>query len=126
MKSVNKVILVGNVANDVYYAEDANKNPRATFSLATNREWQSNLGEKKQSTEFHNVCCWGALAELVNSYVKKGHPIYIEGFLKTRSTEKNGTKQFRCEIVVENLIMLNQREVKNDPIGNPAAELARV
>lgn len=81
-----------------------------TFGLATNREWMTKDGRKMQSSEFHELVCWGGLAEFASQYLKKGKLIYVEGHLKTRSwDDASGVKKFRTEIVAEDLIMLDRR-----------------
>lgn len=81
-----------------------------TFGLATNREWMTRDGRKQQSSEFHDIVCWGRLAEIAKQYLKKGKLVHIEGYLKTRSwDDTSGVKRFRTEIVAEDLIMLEKR-----------------
>lgn len=82
----------------------------ATFGLATNREWNTKDGRKMQSAEFHDLVCWGRLAEISKQYLTKGKLIHVEGYLKTRSwDDASGMKKFRTEVVVEDLIMLDKR-----------------
>lgn len=111
MRNLNKVILIGNLTRDPEMRATPSGQHIATFGLATNREWITREGEKKQSSEFHELVCWGRLAEIANQYLKKGKLIYVEGYLKTRSwDDATGIKKFRTEIVIEDLIMLNKRE----------------
>lgn len=82
-----------------------------TFGLATNRTWHDQNGEKKSLAEFHNLVAWGALAEFCSKTVKKGKPMYVEGYLKTRSWDgPEGTKIFRTEIVVENIVLVGPKD----------------
>lgn len=111
MKSVNKVILLGNVTRDPELKATANGQSVATFGLATNRVWKDQSGEKQTLAEYHNLVAWGGLAEFCSQNVRKGKPLYIEGYLKTRSWEgPEGSKIFRTEIVVENLVLLGPRD----------------
>lgn len=111
MKSVNKVILLGNVTRDPELKSTANGQPVCTFGLATNRVWKDHSGEKQSLAEFHNLVAWGGLAEFCGLNVRKGKPIYIEGYLKTRSWDSpEGAKIFRTEVVVENLVLLGPRD----------------
>jgi single-strand DNA-binding protein len=111
MKSVNKVILLGNVTRDPELKATTNGQSVATFGLATNRVWRDQSGEKQSLPEFHNVVAWGGLAEFCAQYVKKGKPLYIEGYLNTRSWEgAEGTKIFRTEIVIDDVVLLGPRE----------------
>lgn len=110
MKSVNKVILVGNVTRDPQLKETGSGQPVVTFGLATNREWTTKTSEKRSLAEYHNIAVWGKLAEICQKYLRKGKLIYVEGYLKTRSWESpEGVKMFRTEIVVQDMIMLNKR-----------------
>lgn len=110
MKSVNKVILVGNVTRDPQLKETGSGQPVVTFGLATNREWTTKTSEKRSLAEYHNIAAWGRLAEICQKYLKKGKLIYVEGYLKTRSWENpEGIKMFRTEIVIQDMIMLNKR-----------------
>ena len=111
MKSVNKVILLGNVTRDPELKATANGQSVATFGLATNRTWKDQAGEKQSLAEYHNLVAWGGLAEFCSQNVRKGKPLYIEGYLKTRSWDgPEGSKIFRTEIVVENLVLLGPRD----------------
>lgn len=109
MRSVNKVILVGNLTRDPELKQTTGGQSIVTFGLATNREWVSG-SEKKSLAEYHNIAAWGTLAEICGKYLKKGKLIYIEGYLKTRSWDSpEGVKIFRTEIVATDMIMLDKR-----------------
>ena len=80
-----------------------------SFGIATNREWSSN-GEKKSSTEFHEVVAWAKLGEICHTYLRKGKLVYIEGYLKTRSWDtEDGDRRFRTEVVIQDMVMLEKR-----------------
>ena len=111
MKSVNKVILLGNVTRDAELKSTQNGQSVCTFGLATNRVWKDQSGVKQTLAEFHNLVAWGGLAEFVAQNVKKGKPLFIEGYLKTRSWENpEGVKHFRTEVVIDNLVLLGPRD----------------
>lgn len=111
MKSVNKVMLLGNVTRDPELKATANGQSVCTFGLATNRVWKDQSGEKQSLAEYHNLVAWGGLADFVGQNVKKGKPLFIEGYLKTRSWDSaEGAKIFRTEIVIENLVLLGPRD----------------
>ncbi len=111
MRSVNKIILIGNLTRDPELKETQSGQPITTFGIATNREWMTSEGEKKKSTEFHEIVAWAHLAEICSKYLKKGKLVYLEGYLKTRSWEtENGEKRFRTEVVLQDMIMLEKRE----------------
>ncbi len=110
MRSINKVILIGNLTRDPEMRRTPNEQYVATFGMATNREWMTKDGRKQASSEFHDVVCWGRLAEIANQFLKKGKAVYVEGYLKTRSwDDATGIKKFRTEIVAQDLIMLDKR-----------------
>lgn len=121
MKSVNKVILLGNVTRDAELKSTTGGQAVCTFGIATNRVWKDVSGEKQSLPEYHNLVAWGGLAEFCGQNVQKGKPVYIEGYLKTRSWDSpEGTKIFRTEIVVENLVLLGKRE--SEEMGLPSEE----
>jgi single-strand DNA-binding protein len=111
MRSVNKVILIGNLTKDPLVKNTTNDRKIVTFTIATNREWTTGNGEKKSLAEFHNVAVWGKLAEICEKYLKKGKLVYVEGYLKTRYWEtEEGKKASKTEIVAYDMIMLNKRK----------------
>lgn len=119
MKSVNKVILIGNVTRDPEVKSTQTGQSVCTFGLATNRVWKDQNGQRQSLPEFHNLVAWGGLAEFCGQSVKKGKPLYIEGYLKTRSWENPETKSksYRTEIVIDNMVLLSPREnVAEDPV----------
>ena len=111
MRSVNKVILVGNLTRDPELKQTTGGQSIVTFGLATNREWVTNSTEKKSLAEYHNIAAWGKLAEICQNFLRKGKLIYIEGYLKTRSWDSpEGVKIFRTEIVATDMIMLDKKQ----------------
>ncbi len=110
MRTVNKVILIGNVTRDPMVKETEGGKKLAMFTTATNRYYKTANGENKSEAEFHNCVAWGALAERAEQFLTKGKLIYIEGRLKTRVIEKDGgEKIFKTEVVVGNIIFLNKK-----------------
>lgn len=110
MRCVNKVILIGNLTRDPELRQTTNGQSVATFGLATNREWMTKDGRKMTSAEYHELVAWAKLGEICNQYLKKGKLVYVEGYLKTRSKLlPDGTKKFRTEIVVQDMIILEKK-----------------
>lgn len=110
MRSINKVILVGNLTRDAEVKQTSGGQAIATFGIATNREWVTKSNGRQSSAEFHELVAWGKLAEICGQYLKKGKLVYVEGYLKTRSWDApDGTKKFRTEVVVNDMIMLEKR-----------------
>ena len=124
MRSVNKVILVGNVTRDPDIRQTQNGQTIVTFGLATNRQWKNSSGDKQDAAEFHELVAWSRLADLCSKYVKKGKLLYVEGYLKTRSWDTpEGVRRFKTEVVVQDLIMLEKRGSGGDdydeiPLGD--------
>lgn len=114
MRCVNKVILIGNLTRDPEMRQTTNGQSICTFGLATNREWMTKDGRKMTSTEYHDLAAWAKLGDICHQYLKKGKLVYVEGYLKTHSKLlPDGTKKFRTEIVVQDMIMLEKRGEKN-------------
>jgi len=110
MRTVNKVILIGNVTRDAMIKETEGGKKIALFSLATNRYYKTQDGQNKSEVEFHNCVAWGSLAEKADNYITKWKLIYIEWRLKTRVIEKDGgEKLYKTEVVIGNMIFLNKR-----------------
>lgn len=115
-KSVNKVILVGNVGQDPEVKYTPSGNPVAKFSLATNERFKDRSNEWQERTEWHNVIAWQRLAEIVGEHVKKGSKLYIEGKLETSSWDdrQSGSKRYRTEIVVRDIVLLGAHDDAED------------
>ena len=110
-KSVNKVILVGNVGKDPEVRYSQSGTPVAKFSLATNEKFKDRNDQWQDRTEWHNVVLWQRLAEIAGEYLKKGGKVYIEGRLQTRSWDDKttGQKKYMTEVVASDLILLGGR-----------------
>jgi single-strand DNA-binding protein len=109
-RSLNKVMLIGNLTRDPemkYTASGANV---TTFGLATNKSWKDDSGELKELAEFHNIVCWNKLAEICQQLLAKGMKVYVEGALNTRSWEADdGSKRYRTEVRITDMILLNDK-----------------
>jgi single-strand DNA-binding protein len=114
-KSVNKVILVGNLGKDPEVKYTPSGKPVAKFSLATNEQFKDRSGQWQERTEWHDVVAWQRLAEIVGEYVSKGSRVYIEGKLETSSWEdrQSGERKYRTEIVARDLVLLGPRQNGN-------------
>lgn len=99
---LNKVMLYGNLTRDPELRALPSGVQVASFGLATNRSYKDKDGNRQEVAEFHNIVAFGRLAEVMGQYLKKGRPVYVEGRIQTRSWDKDGQKQYRTEIVVEN------------------------
>ncbi|PCH71589.1 MAG: single-stranded DNA-binding protein [Bacteroidales bacterium] len=113
--SVNKVILVGNVGKDPEVKYLDNGVAVCNFSLATSETYNNKNGEKVTQTEWHNIVFWRKLAEIAETYVKKGMQIYVEGQIRTRNWEdKDGVKRYTTEVFGTSMQMLG-RKADNAP-----------
>ncbi len=111
MRTINKVILIGNVTKDPFVKTTAADKKVATFTIATNHYYKSATGESLSEAEFTNCVTWGPLAEHAEQFLTKGKLVYIEGHLKTRIIDReDGTKLYKTEVVVGQLIFLSKRE----------------
>jgi single-strand DNA-binding protein len=110
-KSVNKVILVGNVGKDPDVRYSPSGTPVAKFSLATNERFKDRSGEWQDRVEWHTVVAWQRLAEIVGEFVTTGSKVYIEGKLQTSSWEdrQSGQTRYRTEIIARDLALLGSR-----------------
>ncbi len=109
-RSVNKVILLGNLGRDAETRYTSSGNvARTTFSVATTRRWKDQqTGEFKEETDWHNVVLWRQ--ENLAPYLTKGKQVYVEGRLQTRSYEdKDGRKIYTTEVVADDVILLGGR-----------------
>lgn len=112
---VNKVILVGNVGKDPDVRHLDSGVSVANFSLATSETYRNKENQKVTNTEWHNIVVWRRLAEIVEKYVKKGDPLYIEGKIRTRSyDDKDGNKKYITEIFADNMQMLGSKQSNNN------------
>ena len=108
-KSVNKVILIGNLGADPEVRYTTGGNAISTMSLATSESWKDKqTGEYQDHTEWHRIVCFGRLAEIVGEFLHKGSKTYIEGNLRYHKwQDKKGIDRFTTEIVANEMLMLN-------------------
>jgi len=115
-KSVNKVILVGNVGQDPEVKYTAGGVPVAKLSLATNERFKDKNDAWQDRTEWHSVVAWQRLAEVVGEYVRKGAKLYVEGKLQTSTWEdkQSGERKYRTEIVARDIVLLGARDNREE------------
>jgi len=111
-KSVNKVILLGNVGKDPEIRSTGGGTMVASFTLATSDRTKDAQGNWQDRTEWHNLKAFGRTAEIVRDYVKKGHKLFIEGRISTSSWDdkESGQKRYRTEIIVNDMSLLSGRD----------------
>jgi single-strand DNA-binding protein len=107
----NKIVVVGNLTRDPESRTLPSGQTLASFSIATNRVWNDQGGNKQQAVEYHNIVAFGKLAEICSRYLTKGQLALVEGRIQTRSwQDQSGLKKYRTEIVAENMQMGPRRE----------------
>jgi single-strand DNA-binding protein len=102
---INKAIVVGNITRDPELKSLPNGSSVCTFSVATNRTWKDQSGQKQDAVDYHNIACFGKQAEVVAQWMKKGSQIYVEGRMTTRSWDDKdtGKKMYKTEVIAENI-----------------------
>ncbi len=110
---VNKVILIGNAGKDPE-AQEINNTKVVRLSLATNKKWKDKDGNQQEEVQWHTIVAWGSRAELVESYVRKGHRLYVEGYIQYREHEE---KRY-TNIIVEHVQLLTPKS-QGKPVGGP-------
>lgn len=128
-RSLNKVQLIGNLTRDPELRYTPNGTAVCSFGLATNRQWQTEGGERREETEFHRIVAWNKLAELCSQLCTKGRKIYVEGRLQTRTwTAQDGTQRVTTEIVIDDMILLDSKrpvvtgeeaQIASEPVAVP-------
>lgn len=109
-RSLNKVELIGNLTRDPELRYTPQGTAVCTFGLATNRQWTTESGEKKEDVEFHRIVSWAKLAELCAQLLAKGRKVYVEGRLQTRKwTGQDEVERTTTEIVISDMIILDSR-----------------
>ncbi|HWT65348.1 MAG TPA: single-stranded DNA-binding protein [Terracidiphilus sp.] len=111
-KSVNKVILLGNVGKDPEIRSTPSGTLVATLTLATSDRQKDAQGNWQDRTEWHNLVAFTRTAEIIRDYVKKGNKLYIEGKIQTRSWDdkESGQKRYRTEIIINDMSLLSGRD----------------
>jgi single-strand DNA-binding protein len=115
--TVNKAILVGNVGKDPEVRRLENNGVVASFPIATSESYtDKTTGEKRETTDWHNVVVWRGLAEICEKYLKKGMKVYIEGKIRTRSwQDKESQTRYTTEIIADEMTILTWLDTPNKP-----------
>ena len=105
-RSLNKVMLIGNVGSDPEIRATSSGNRVAKLSVATNRQWKDASGQGQEKTEWHRLTVFGRLVDIVEQWVKKGDRLYVEGRLEYSQTENDGQTRYWTDIIVSEMVML--------------------
>ena len=116
--TINKVILIGNLGDEVkmHYFDDQNcvgRFPIATSESYTNKQ----TGEKITNTDWHNIVVRNGLAKVCEKYLGKGDKVYVEGKLKNRQWEQDGVKRYSTEVQVNEMTMLSTKKNSPNPMN---------
>lgn len=112
-RTLNKVMLIGNVGKDPELKHTPSGIPVISFRLATSESWKDRDGNLREHTDWHTVVAWRGLAEVIHKLVHKGCRIYIEGKIQTRTFEdKNFNKRHVVEILADNMLLLESKRGK--------------
>jgi len=117
-RSLNKVLLIGNLTRDPELRYTPQGTAVCTFGLATNRTWVDSSNQKQEEAEFHRIVAWNKLAELCSQLLFKGRKVYVEGRLQTRSwTGQDGAQRTTTEIVISDMVILDSRRDLGQGMG---------
>jgi single-strand DNA-binding protein len=120
-RSLNKVMLIGNVVRDPELRYTPQNTAVCTFTVATNRSWTGSDGSEQESAEYTRIVCWAKLAEIANQILSKGRKVYVEGRLQTRQWEsKEGEKRQQTEVIAEQMLALDAPRGQNGGHEAPA------
>lgn len=128
-RSLNKVMLIGNLTRDPEMKYTPAGAAVCTFGIATNRNWTTENGEKKEDVEFHNIVAWNKLAEICAQLLKKGRKVFVEGRLSTHSWQgQDGVQRSRTEVIISDMIILDKKgeESGDVDIPEPAVESDKI
>ena len=135
-RSLNKVMLIGNVGSDPDVRATSSGGQVAKVSLATSRQWKDGSGQQKEKTEWHRLTFFGRLVDVVDQWVKKGDRLYVEGRVEYSETEKDGQKKYWTDVVVNEMVMLGSTsgggggrggrggDDQDEPSSSPAAPIS--
>ena len=108
-RSVNQVILLGNLTRDPELRQTPSGQSVVSFSLALNRAYKGQNGEWQEATDYIDCVAWGPLAERVSQYLTKGRRALVQGRLQSRSWEQEGQKRSKVEVLANDVTFVDSR-----------------
>lgn len=108
-RSVNQVIIMGNLTRDPELRQTPSGQSVVSFSLALNRSYKDQSGEWQEATDYIDVSAWGPLAERVSQYMTKGRRCLVQGRLQSRSWEQDGQKRSKVDVLANDVTFLDGR-----------------
>lgn len=123
-RSLNRAQLIGNLTRDPELRYTPTGTAVCSFSIATNRNWTTDTGEKKDEVDFHRIVAWSKLAEICSQFLSKGRKVYVEGRLTTRNwTAQDGSSRSTTEIIINDMILLDSnKKSENEQAGEVTVE----
>jgi len=113
MANLNKVFLIGNLTRDPELRYIPSGSAVATFTVAVNRVFKSQTGEKKEQTSFIRIVVWGRRAEVCGEYLSKAARVFVEGRLQSRDWQtQDGQKRSTTEVIADNVQFLRMGAAK--------------
>lgn len=107
-RSENLAVIIGNLTRDPEVKETSGGHTVASFGVATNREWVTSDGQKKEDTQLHEVVAWDGLAKVCEQFLILGSKVYVRGRLQTRTWEDDeGHRHYKTEIVADKVVVLD-------------------
>lgn len=111
MPNLNKVMLMGNLTRDPELRYTAGNTAVVNLGLAVNRRWKNQNGEQQEETTFVDCEAWGRTAEVLNQYLQKGRPVYLEGRLRLDQwQDKDGQNRSKLKVVVETFQFIDAKQ----------------
>lgn len=120
-RSVNQVILMGNLTRDPEVRQTPNGQSVCNFGLALNRSFKGADGQWQEATDFVDVVAWAQLGERVAQYLHKGSRVLVQGRLQYRSWDQDGQKRSKLDVIANDITFLDGRDGGSDAGGQSAA-----
>jgi single-strand DNA-binding protein len=108
-RSLNQVLLMGNLTRDPELRQTPNGQSVCSFSLALNRSYKDSSGEWTEATDYIDIVAWAQLAERITQYLSKGRRCLVQGRLQSRSWEQDGQKRSKVEVLANDVTFLDSR-----------------
>jgi len=118
-RSINQVVLMGNLTRDPDLRQTPTGQNVCSFSLALNRSYKDQAGEWKEVTDFVDIVAWGPLGERVAQYLSKGRRCFVQGRLQSRSWEQDGQKRSKLEVLANDVTFLDSRGASDESDSSP-------
>lgn len=121
--SLNRIFLIGNLTRDPELRYIPSGQAVASFTIAVNRNYVSNSGEKKEEVSFVRVVVWGKRAEVCHEYLRKGSSVFVEGRIQSRNWEaQDGTKRSTVEVIAQSVQFLSRSSDRSTSAGSSAGQ----